>query len=96
MIPGFFICKDDFNQAKFNKYNVHVQPIVIFKISYKKKVMGTAYHVGFNFCYNYNILSYHSLTVKLVPPYPDYNLCPSTHHCSTHLLDLYFALTKPN
>jgi hypothetical protein len=20
-------CKDDFNQAKFNKYNVHVQPI---------------------------------------------------------------------
>jgi hypothetical protein len=43
-------CKDDFNQAKFNKYNVQVQPIVIFKISYKKKVMGTAYHVGFNFC----------------------------------------------
>ena len=41
---------DDFNQAKFNKYNVHVQPIVIFKISYKKNVMGTAYNVGFNFC----------------------------------------------
>ena len=43
-------CMDDFNQAKFNKYNVHVQPIVIFKISYKKNVMGTAYNVGFNFC----------------------------------------------
>jgi hypothetical protein len=27
-------CNDDFNQAKFNKYNVHVQPIAIFKISY--------------------------------------------------------------
>jgi hypothetical protein len=34
-------CKDDFNQAKFSKYNVHVQPIVIFKISYKKKSNGS-------------------------------------------------------